>query len=124
MDANVNQQSFAPDPVKADFVILFRAPTRDAPKTSEQLEKLIRYLDRVGLEVECRHGGKGTVLIFVRCHQEKVKTEVYKSRYLRMGRRESLIEGLRNGFMESGLLLRMNRRDLRWMRKLFLMRNG
>jgi len=36
----------------------------------------------VGLEVECRHGGgKGTVLIFVRCHQEKVKTEVHKSRY-------------------------------------------
>lgn len=30
--------------------------------------------------MECRHGGKGTVLIFVRCHQEKVKAEVYKSR--------------------------------------------
>ncbi len=62
-------------------MILFRVPSKDSPKASEQLEKLIRYLDRVGLEVECRHGGKGTVFIFVRCQQEKVKAEVHKSRY-------------------------------------------
>jgi hypothetical protein len=62
-------------------VILFREASQKAPLASEQLEKLIRYLDRVGLEVECRHGGKGTVLIFVRCPEAKVKAEVYRSRY-------------------------------------------
>jgi hypothetical protein len=85
-------------------------PSKDSPKASEQLEKLIRYLDRVGLEVECRHGGKGTVFIFVRCHQEKVKAEVYKSRYFQFGR--ALIAVYQNGFMGFDWPLLMNRRDL------------
>lgn len=67
--------------MKADYIILFRTPTQNAPQASEQLEKLIRYLDRVGLDVECRHGGKGTILCFVRCNQEKIRPEVFKSRY-------------------------------------------
>ena len=74
-------QTLTPDPVKADYIIIFRCPSPTAPSASEQLERLIRYLDRVGLQVECRHGGKGVVLVFVRCHQDKVNTEVYKSRY-------------------------------------------
>jgi len=70
------------DPVKADYIILFRAPTQNAPQASEQLERLIRYLDRVGLEVETRPGGRGTVLVFVRCPLAKAKSEAYKSRLL------------------------------------------
>jgi hypothetical protein len=67
--------------VRVDYVIIFREAKENAPQASEQLERLIRYLDRVGLQVECRHGGKGRVLIFVRCQSEKVKSEVYKSRF-------------------------------------------
>jgi len=70
------------DPVKADYIILFRAPTQNAPQASEQLERLIRYLDRVGLEVETRPGGRGTVLVFVRCPLATAKSEAYNSRLL------------------------------------------
>jgi len=70
------------DPVKADYIILFRAPTQNAPQASEQLERLIRYLDRVGLEVETRPGGRGTVLVFVRCPLATAKSEAYNSRFV------------------------------------------
>lgn len=67
--------------MKADYIILFRAPNQNAPQASEQLERLIRYLARVGLQVECRPSGKGTVLVFVRCPLERAKEEAYKSRF-------------------------------------------
>lgn len=67
-----------------DYVLLFRTPSRTAPESEAQLEKLLRGLDRVGLEVEVRHGGKGTLLLFIRCSTSRLNLVVRKARYLPM----------------------------------------
>lgn len=64
-----------------DYVVLFRSPSKNALDHENQLERLIRSLDRVGLEVECRYGGKGCVLVFVRCPEVRMYELVAKARY-------------------------------------------
>src|SRR5208282_2011433 len=64
-----------------DYVLLFRPPSKNAPDREDQLETLITHLDRVGLEVECRYGGNGSVLVFVRCPEARLHELVAKARY-------------------------------------------
>jgi hypothetical protein len=64
-----------------DYVVLFRSPSKNAVDHENQLARLIRSLDRVGLEVECRYGGKGCVLLFVRCPELRMYELVAKARY-------------------------------------------
>jgi hypothetical protein len=64
---------------KLTFVILFRSPPKEAAGV-EKLDSLIRRLDQVGLEVECRYGGKSSVLVFVRCPEDKLNALVVKAR--------------------------------------------
>jgi hypothetical protein len=51
-----------------------------APDSETQLEKLLRGLDRVGLNIEVRHGGKGTLLLFIRCSTGRLNAVVQKAR--------------------------------------------
>jgi len=71
----------ARDDIPPDYVLLFRSPFKTPSDGQEQLERLIRCLAAVRLEVECRYGGKGTVLVFVRCPEDHVKALVWKARY-------------------------------------------
>jgi hypothetical protein len=64
-----------------DYVLLFRPPSKNASDREDQLETLIIHLDRVGLEVECRYGGNGSVLVFVRCPEVRLHELVDKARY-------------------------------------------
>lgn len=64
-----------------DYLLVFRSHSRTAPDNDNQLERLIRRLDRVGLDVECRYGGKGSVLVFVRCPEVRMNRLVAKARY-------------------------------------------
>jgi hypothetical protein len=63
------------------FVILFRATNEGAGV--QQLERLIRRLDRVSLNVECRYGDTESLLIFVRCPNDTLHALVAKERYQR-----------------------------------------
>src|SRR5436305_13124887 len=71
-----------------EFIISFRydnpvkAPgTGDKIPAEKQFEKLLRALDKAGLSMEVRDGGKGNLLIFVRVRSErKLHGEVYRSR--------------------------------------------
>ena|SRR5579859_2852478 len=63
-----------------DYVLLFHA-SKPNKEHEEQLERLVRELHGVGLEVECRYSGQGKVLVFVRCPEDKIEELVLKSRY-------------------------------------------
>jgi len=66
-----------------DFVAIFRASAHEvAPDAAcEQLEKLIRNLAQVGLEIQCRYGGKGVIFVFLRCPDARLQPLIRSSRY-------------------------------------------
>lgn len=64
------------------YVILFRSSSVDAPDAEEQLERLLRSLDKVGLKLECRYSGKGTAFVFVRCPESKLNDKISEARYV------------------------------------------
>ena len=78
--SNVRRSKAASDDRSPDYVLLFRTPSKIAPNSETQLEKLLRGLHQVGLEIEVRHGGKGTLLLFVRCPTTKLDAVVRKAR--------------------------------------------
>ena len=69
----------APDNLAPDYVVVFQ-PSHGASDAS-QLERLLRALSKLRLKLECRAGGEGKVLIFVRCPDNVLKSKVRKSRF-------------------------------------------
>ena len=65
-----------------DYVLLFRTTSKTVSNGETQLEALLRGLNRVGLRVEVRHGGRGTLLLFVRCPDSTLNAVVRKARYV------------------------------------------
>jgi hypothetical protein len=61
-----------------DYVVVFQ-PSQ-SPSDASRLEALLRALTNVRLEMECRPGGEGKVLVFVRCPERVLKSKVRKSR--------------------------------------------
>jgi len=61
-----------------DYVVLFQ-PSHTASDAS-RLEQLLRVLSKLLLDVECRPGGEGRVLVFVRCPERILKSKLRKSR--------------------------------------------
>jgi hypothetical protein len=61
-----------------DYVVVFQ-PRHDASDAA-RLEQLLRALARLRLEIECRPGGEGRLLVFVRCPEHILKSKVRKSR--------------------------------------------
>jgi hypothetical protein len=61
-----------------DYVVVFH-PSQ-SPSDGSRLEELLRALANVRLEMECRPGGEGKVLVFVRCPERVLKSKVRKSR--------------------------------------------
>lgn len=63
------------------------SPTRheltalDCTQATEQLERLLRNLAEIGLEVEVRPGDAWSLLIFIRAHRKSLGRAVYQSRY-------------------------------------------
>lgn len=76
----------------ADYVIVFHFPlAQSASSLSRELHEtnvinafrsVLEKLKSVGLKYEVRYGEKDTLLIFVLCPWERLKAEVYRSRYL------------------------------------------
>jgi hypothetical protein len=64
-----------------ELILIIVPHSKDKRGSQEQLERLLRSLDRVGLDVECRYGGKGTVIVFVKCPASKMKEIIWRSRY-------------------------------------------
>ena len=76
--SNTPQEALQPSQ-SPDYVVLFRPSSMDADKA--RLENVIRALSGVGLDVDCRSGGDGAVLAFVRCPENKLYSMVRKARY-------------------------------------------
>ena len=77
-----SQQETGSEDRGPDYVLLFRTPSKTLSDGEMQLEALLRGLSRVGLQVEVRHGGRGTLLLFVRCPSSTLNAVVQKARYI------------------------------------------
>ena len=61
-----------------DYVLLFQ-PSHTASDSS-RLEQLLHALSKLHLEVECRPGGEGKLLVFVQCPERILRSKLRKSR--------------------------------------------
>jgi hypothetical protein len=66
-----------------DFVVVFRASPKEVALDAacDQLEKLIQNLAQVGLEIQCRYGGKGVIFVFLRYPDTRLQPLIWSSRY-------------------------------------------
>src|ERR1700738_3122875 len=65
----------------ADYVLVFRSRSQKPLDNEKHLETLLTSLYRVGLDVECRYGGKDALLVFVRCPRAKLIALVSRARF-------------------------------------------
>lgn len=55
-------------------------PFPDLTQATQQLERLLHSLAKIGLEVEVRQGDESSLLVFVRAYDKSLGTAVYRSR--------------------------------------------
>ncbi|KAJ5730690.1 Acyl-CoA N-acyltransferase [Penicillium malachiteum] len=66
--------------LQVDYVVQYSFGDIDQPQAIENLEKLLRALNDVGLQTEVRQGDETSLLVFVRASKSQLKQAVYRSR--------------------------------------------